>query len=106
MHHFLVISAVVMHDKQHGNAVVHSSPDRSVGLHHVAVCLNAHAKTTVLLVRKGSPDGNRQPASNSAAACFAHQSIKFVVVPQAAAASSDRGPILSFNRIPDLDRQS
>src|SRR5580692_9409840 len=59
VHHFLMVRAVVVHHAEQGDAVMRGGPQDSVGIHEVAVILDAHAKATVLTMSQCGADGSR-----------------------------------------------
>ena len=60
VHDLLMIRTIVVHDAEQRNAMVCRGPNGSRRIHEIAVILNAHAKSSVLAVRKRGANRRRQ----------------------------------------------
>ena len=60
MHHFLMISAVVVHDHQQRNFVVRRGPKRARRVHQIAVALDGDGDDALVAIGECRADGSRR----------------------------------------------
>ena len=68
VHDLLVIRTVVVHDAEERNTMMCRGPNGAGRIHEIAVILDAHAKASVLSVRKRRPDRGRKVGANTCSA--------------------------------------
>ena len=94
VHHFLMISAVVVHDAHQRNAVVSGGPEGARRIHQIAIGLDRNGKSAVLAVRQRPANGAGRAVADPGCAAAARRPINGVDVPEPRSIAADQRPIL------------
>src|SRR5215208_2766229 len=107
MHHLLVVTAVVVHDRQHRNLMMRCGPQRTRRIHHVAVTLERDREAAECLSAMRGADGRGQAIAEAGTAGAAQEAVMLVEIedarrPLADIAALHEGPVLVLDRRPGL----
>src|SRR5215510_4625857 len=80
-HQFLMPRAVVVHDGEHGQLVMHSSPQNAWRVIEIAIGLNVDDDAAAALCRECRSNRGRRSVTHAAGALSAEIAIRFVVIP-------------------------
>ena len=81
-HQFLMPRAIVVHDRQHRELVMHGCPQHAGSVIEISVRLDIHDDPATALRSEGSADRCRCAITHAARALAAEVAVRFVVIPE------------------------
>src|SRR6202040_780822 len=108
VHTFLMVSAVIVNEGRHGDAVMRRCPQYAGAIHQISVALDIHRESAELLISKTGAHGLRRAMTFAGAPRAADKLVILIEIPQSQRPAAyeayvrDQGPILVLNGRPDF----
>ncbi len=89
MHDFLMVAAIIVHDRQQRDFMMRGGPQRARRVHHVAVALERHGEAAKRLAAMRGANGSWQAIAEAGTAGGAEEAIMLVHVENARSPLAD-----------------